>query len=160
MTDRPARRARGASAPATAPGSLGDLTGLRERMNRLLEALLRKGEYAAEGAGLWAPPADLREERQSFVLSCEVPGVRPEDLSVRVEGGVVIVEGRRPLESEARFSLRVERPYGRFSRTFRLPVPVDENGVNARLHLGVLEVVLPKAPGARPRPLKVRVESW
>ena len=58
---------------------------------------------------------------------------------------------------EARAALRIERPYGSFSRTFHLPHPVDESRASARLHLGILEVILPKSSGARARSIKVQV---
>ena len=138
---------------------LRDLLGLKERMNRLLEAILRRGDFSPEGPSGWTPPIDLQEDRDEFVLTSEVPGVRRDDLTLRVEGGIVTVEGRRPLEKKARSALRIERPYGSFLRTIHLPVPVDENRVTARLHLGVLEVTLPKSAGARARPIKVQVRS-
>jgi len=62
-------------------------------------------------------------------------------------------------EREARSALRIERPYGSFSRTFQLPHPVDESRVSARLHLGILEIVLPKSSGARSRSIKVKVQE-
>jgi HSP20 family protein len=136
-----------------------DLIGLKERMNRLLESVLRRGDFSTGGLAGWSPPADLREERETFILTTEVPGVRRADLIIRVEGGVVTVEGRRPLQKEARAALRIERPYGSFSRTFHLPHPVDEGRASARLHLGILEVILPKSSGARARPIEVQVQS-
>jgi len=152
-----------ASRPISRPGApsswdpIRDLVGLKDRMNRLLEAILRKGDFSSEGVPGWIPPVDLREERDQFVLTSEVPGVRREDLNIRVEGGIVTLEGRRPLDRGARGALRIERPYGSFSRTFHLTVRVDEERVLARLQLGVLEVVLPKSSGARARSIKVQV---
>jgi len=133
--------------------------GLKERLNRLLESILRRGDFSTEGLPGWCPPVDLREDRESFVLTSEVPGVRADDLTVRVEGGVVTLEGRRALEREARSALRIERPYGLFSRVLHLPAPVDESKVRARLHLGVLEVVLPRSSDSRPHSIRVQVRS-
>lgn len=126
-------------------------------MNRLLESVLRKDDVSLEGLSGWAPPVDVREEREAFVLTADLPGVRREDLVIRVEGGIVNLEGRRPLDREARSALRFERPYGTFTRTFHLPSAVDGAGVTARLQLGVLEVILPKSAGSRSRPIKVQV---
>ncbi len=145
--------------PAAPPSwdPIRDLVGLKDRMNRLLETILRTGDFSPEGLAGWVPPVDLREERDQFVLTAEVPGVRQDDLDIRVEGGIVTLAGRRPLDRDARSALRVERPYGSFTRTLHLPVPVDEDRARARLQLGVLEVVLPKSSGARVRPIKVQV---
>ncbi len=157
MTGRAGRPPRGPGGGPLAWDPIRDLIGLKERMNRLLESILRRGDFSTEGLVGWSPPVDLREEREAFVLTSEVPGVRRDDLGVRVEGGIVTLEGRRPLDKEARGALRIERQYGSFSRTFHLPVPVDEGRVSARCHLGVLEVVLPKSSGARARSIKVQV---
>ena len=156
MSGRAPRSPRGAGTPIPWD-PIRDLIGLKERMNRLLESVLRRGDFSTGGLAGWSPPVDLREDRDAFVLIAEVPGVRREDLDIRVEGGIVTLEGRRPLEKEARSALRIERPYGSFSRTFHLPNPVDEGGVIARLHLGVLEIVLPKSSGARARSIQVQV---
>jgi len=132
---------------------------LKERLNRLLESVLRKGDFSDDWVSGWSPPVDLREERESFVLTSEVPGVRPDDLTIRVEGGTVTLEGRRSPETEARSALRVERPHGSFARTLHLPAPIDERKVSARLRLGVLEVVLPRSADARAHSIKVQVRS-
>jgi HSP20 family protein len=158
MSGRAARPRRGVSA-SVAWNPLRDLMSLKDRLNRLLESVLRKGDFSSEGLAGWSPPIDLREDRESFVLTSEVPGVRPDDLTIRVEGGIVTLEGRRPLEEEARSALRVERPYGSFSRTLQLPAPVDERRVSARLRRGVLEVVLPRSSDAPAHSIKVQVRS-
>jgi|SRR5947208_873419 len=158
MRARAARPPRGVDADSHWD-PLRDLMGLRERLNRLLESVLRRGDFSTEGLPGWCPPVDLREDRESFVLTSEVPGVRPGDLTIRVEGGIVTLEGRRPLEKEARSALRIERPYGFFSRVLHLPAPVDERKVSARLRLGVLEVVLRRSSDSPPRSIKVQVRS-
>ena len=135
-----------------------DLIGLKERMNRLLESVLRRGDFSTGGLAGWSPPVDLREDREAFILTTDVPAVRRDDIDIRVEGGIVTLEGRRALEKGARSALRIERPYGSFSRTFHLPHPVDESQVSARLRLGVLEIVLPKSSGSRARSIKVQVQ--
>ena len=156
MTGRPPRAPRGEGA-ALPWDPIRDLMALKSRLNRLLESVLRRGDFSLEGLSGWVPPVNLREDREAFVLTAEVPGVRREALAIRVEGGIVTLEGQRPLAREARTALRIERAYGTFTRTFHLPAPVDEGRVTARLHLGVLELFLPKSTGARSRPIKVQV---
>jgi len=158
MTGRAARPRRGVNA-STAWDPLRDLMLHKERLNRLLEAVLRRGDDSPVAYSGWRPPVDVREEKDSFVLTSEVPGVRPSDLSVRVDGGIVTIEGRRPLEKEARSALRIERPYGSFARAVHLPAPVDPSGVSARVRDGVLQVLLPRSPGGRSRSIKVPVRS-
>src|SRR5439155_643881 len=90
---------------------------INEALKRL-ESVLRKGDFTTGGLAGWSPPVDLREDRDAFILTTEVPAVRRDDLDIRVEGGIVTLEGRRALEKGARSALRIERPYGSFSRTF------------------------------------------
>ncbi|MFQ5876092.1 MAG: Hsp20/alpha crystallin family protein [Acidobacteriota bacterium] len=138
---------------------LRDLLSLKDRLNRLFENLLRRGDF--EGAEItgWVPAADLREHDEAFVLTVELPGVRGEELRIRVDRGLVTLEGAKAPDAEAREAdhLRVERTHGPFARTFTLPTPVDESRVTARLRLGVLEVLLPKSRQARSRPVSVKV---
>ena len=135
---------------------LRDLLGLKERLNRLLESVQGRGGLSTAEVAGWTPPVDVREEREGFVLTAEVPGVRREDLQIKVEGAIVTLKGRRTREREARSALRIERPCGSFSRTFFLPAPVAEDRVDARFHLGVLEIFLPRSPDTRSRSIRVQ----
>ena len=135
---------------------LRDLLALKERLNRLLESVQGRGGLSTDEVTGWVPPVDVREDREGFVLTAEVPGVRREDLQIKVEGAVVTLKGRRTREREARSALRIERPCGSFSRTFSLPAPVAGDRVDARFHLGVLEVFLPRSTDTRPRSIKVQ----
>jgi len=135
-----------------------DLMTLKERMNRLLESVLRKGDFEKEAAS-WNPAVDLREDREGFHLTAELPGVRREDLRIRLEGSVLTLEGERPMDENTRDAdhLRVERSYGPFTRSFHLPSAVDERRTTARFSLGVLEVLLPRSADSRTRSIKVEV---
>jgi HSP20 family protein len=136
-----------------------DLVTLKERMNRLLETVLRRGEFSQDGFPGWSPAMDLREDREGFLLTAELPGVRRGDIAVRVDGGVLTVEGRRAPDPGLRSAepLRIEMSYGAFARAFPLPAPVDDTRVTARFRLGVLEVFLPRAAEARSRTIAVEV---
>ena len=156
-----ARPPRGPRSPA-APGAwdpLRDLLSLKDRMNRLFENVMHRGDFSKEEPTGWSPAVDLREDREGFLFTAELPGVRREDIQVRVEHGGVTLQGERPFDVEARAAdhLRVERSYGPFQRSLPLSSPVDAGRVTARLHQGVLEVFLPKAAGARAHPIKVRI---
>lgn len=159
---RGSRPSRAAAAPAAAWDPLRELAGLKDRLNRVFESTLRHGGVADDEAGLagWAPVSDLREESGAYVLTAEIPGVPRSSLKLRVEPGRVVVEGERPPAPEMRRGepLRVERSYGRFSRSFRLPGGVDERGIEARLDQGVLEVRLPKSERGRAAAVPIRIK--
>lgn len=109
----------------------------------------------------WVPLVDIEETDESYQVSAELPGLRPEDVEVTVEQNVLTISGERKWSEEAenRNFHRVERGYGRFVRSFALPQQVDSNRVQARFEDGVLHVNIPKAEGARPRRIQINEAS-
>jgi HSP20 family protein len=107
----------------------------------------------------WVPAVDIVEEKDRYVLRADVPGVRPEDIDVNMENGVLSVSGERHQESteEAQGMRRVERVSGKFYRRFNLPDTADAEEISARSANGILEVVIPKQPEVQAR--RITVES-
>lgn len=99
---------------------------------------------------------NIREETDAFVLSALVPGLQAEDLNIQVLEDVVRIAGeyRQNGTDESDYLVR-ELPTGSFTRTLRLPAPVDADQVEAEITDGVLSLRLPKAESARPRQIKV-----
>ena len=134
---------------------LRQMPSLRQEFDRMLQA-------AGEGSRLpsrWAPTADVIEHDDEFVITAELPGVKDEDLDVRVEHGMLVVAGERRLEDEVsdeRFH-RIERSYGGFERRFPLPQGTREEDIHASIAYGVLRVRIPKP--AAPEPRKISVSS-
>jgi HSP20 family protein len=103
------------------------------------------------------PRVDVEEQTNKFLITAELPGVRKEDLTVRVEDGVLIVRGTRDLSpGEGTKIVLQERQAGGFFRSFRLPDVVDQSGIGAHLADGMLKLELPKAEHALAREIKVR----
>ncbi len=102
----------------------------------------------------WIPPVDIKEEEGRFVLLADIPGVEPKDIEITMENGVLSIRGERRIEDDGTFK-RVERPRGTFYRRFSLPDTADPEGITARGHNGVLEIVIPKARKAQPRRITV-----
>ena len=96
----------------------------------------------------WVPAVDIIEEKERFVLRADVPSVKPEDIDVNMENGVLSVSGERHRESteEAQGMRRVERVSGKFYRRFNLPDTADAQEISAKSANGILEVVIPKQP--------------
>lgn len=109
----------------------------------------------------WVPAVDIRENEQELVLTADVPGLKFEDIDVRIENGTLSVKGERKFESsnEKNGWHRVERRYGAFQRVFDLPDTVETEGVKADYKNGVLTVVLPKKEIAKPKQIKVQVNN-
>ena len=151
-------RSRGVGGPVSTWDPLHELMVLKERMNRLFENVLsRGGDFGEADLAGWSPAVDLREDREGFHLSVEIPGVPRECLSLRVEGQTLTIEGDRPLDRLEKTAehLRVERFYGPFSRSFNLPAAIDDDKATARFQLGVLAVSLPKSMKGRTRSVKI-----
>ncbi len=137
-----------------------ELATLQERMNRIFDDTFSSASRR-EDEGLsatWTPPVDVLEKRDRIVLTAELPGFAEDQVQLRFEDGVLTLEGERRFEKEvdeARYHC-VERSYGRFSRSFRLPANVDEESITATFVNGLLVVELPKREEARPKSIRIR----
>ena len=98
-------------------------------------------------------PVNIRDEKDAYMLTALVPGLKAEDLTIQVLEDVVSIEGEVQA-TQAEFLLQ-ELPSGPFRRELRLPAPLDASNVEAKIADGVLTVRLPKAESARPRSIKV-----
>jgi HSP20 family protein len=105
----------------------------------------------------WAPAVDIVEEKDRFVLRADVPGVRPEDIDVSMDNGVLSVAGERhPIAvGEESGVQRIERATGRFLRRFTLPDTANADAISAKCANGILEVAIPKAPEVQARRITV-----
>jgi HSP20 family protein len=109
--------------------------------------------------GGWSPPVDILETDDRIVLRADLPGVSIEQIELKIDDEQLILKGERSMDSSARREdfHRIERPFGRFLRTFTLPRSIRQSEIRAVMNHGVLEVVLPKHPESRSRPIKVEV---
>ena len=113
------------------------------------------GGVAGE-AGVY-PPLNLWDDGESFHAEAELPGFKIEDIELSVAGGELQISGKRAIEAKEGWTLhRQERAAGEFSRTITFPAEIDADKVQAALHDGVLSIVLPKAPSAKPRKIEVK----
>ena len=111
-------------------------------------------------SGAFAPALDVEETEDNFTLHVEVPGVKPEDVDVSIEESVLTIAGSRDFyeDKQAEGFRRVERRFGTFHRSVRLPDRVDPDGVTAQYKDGLLTVTVPKAESAKPRRIQVATE--
>ena len=106
----------------------------------------------------WMPAVDVHENKDSFVLRADLPGVDPKDIDITMENGVLTLRGRRQSEnsSEERGYRRVERISGEFFRRFTLPDVADSQSIAAKTNNGVLTVTIAKRPEVQPRRIEVK----
>jgi HSP20 family protein len=126
-------------------------------LNRLHRQLDQTFENTA-GEASWAPAVDVHEEAQRFIVSADLPGVKPADIEVTADKGVLTLRGERQVEQrgvEGHYS-RVERVSGKFVRTFSLPENVQTDAIKAQFKDGVLELTIPKIAKAEPRRIEIQ----
>lgn len=111
--------------------------------------------------GVFAPPVDIVETAGAYELRAELPGFAPGEVNIEVDKGVLSVTGERSIkeEKEGESYRRVERSYGRFSRSFSLPDTVNAEAISADMEHGVLTVTLPKRPAATPRKVTIAAKN-
>ncbi len=138
-----------------------DVVALQNRMNSLFQDFSRNGENEQTTAASFVPPVDIYEDEHKLVLKLEIPGIRQEDLDVRMENNTLSVKGERSFQSEGKEENfhRVERRYGSFYRAFTVPTTIDPEGIKADYDAGVLRLELHKKPESRPKQIKVNIGS-
>lgn len=139
-----------------------EVAALQNRLNSIFnEFALSEGEQESLSMGTFIPPVDIYEDAQQLVLKLEVPGIRQENLDVRIENRTLTVKGERRFEKnekEENFH-RIERRYGSFTRTFTLPETIDMNEPKASYEQGVLTITLSKNEAAKPKQIKVEIAA-
>lgn len=138
-----------------------DASRLERRISRFFNDALTgfDWQYRDSAAAAWVPPVDIFEEADSIRIMAEVPGVKPGDVKISLEGNVLTIHGTKQqvaAEQTERVH-RYERTYGAFERTFTLPATVDAGHIRAQYENGVLTVTLPKLEKAKPRQIQVEV---
>lgn len=135
-----------------------DLITLREKMNRLFEE-----SYGSRPddrdliSSTWTPSVDIYEKENNLVLCAELPGIKEEDIEIRIEDNTLTLKGERNFEKETKEENyhRIERAYGTFQRSFTLPHYVDQDNIKAHHEEGVLKIVMPKKSELKPRNVKI-----
>jgi len=152
------RQERGATTPYSRGGWPTELSRIRNEINRIFEdpfALAWPSTSFYEG---WAPPVDIYEDKDKYIVKAELPGMKKEDINVSLDGNTLSISGERKHEEEKREgeSYRSERYFGRFQRSVTLPAVVQADKIEASYKEGVLSVHLPKSEEAKPKQIQVK----
>jgi HSP20 family protein len=125
-------------------------------VNRLFNTLFAPGE---ERAQRWSPAMDLVEAEDHYLLRADLPGMAEEDVAIEIQDNVLTVSGERRDEQEQQSQgwHRVERTFGRFSRSLTLPEGIDPEAVMAHFDKGVLSITVPKPEQRKPRRVRIGV---
>ena len=143
---------------STWPG-FGQLTSLRDEIDRLFEAPLAELARTSQVLGGWTPALDLYEDKDNVYVRAELPGMKKEGIDVSLHNGSLSISGERKTENEFKDAevYRSERFVGRFQRTVTLPTQVAAERIKAQYKDGILSITLPKAEEAKPKQINVTV---
>lgn len=133
------------------------LNRLHDEIGRMFDPQSGLNELTSSN-NVWAPAVDIKEEEHRYLIHADLPGVKPEDIDITLEHGVLTIKGIRNEEKTEKNQgyHRVERFRGRFVRSFALPDSVDNEKVDAHLKHGVLDIVIDKKERAKPRRIAVK----
>ena len=128
-----------------------------EAMSREMDRMMGEPFGASTKRNGFAPAFDLSETEGEYLVEAELPGVKAEDVSITLDGGVLTISGetRQEKKDEGQSYFRVERSYGSFRRSVALPRAVRPDAISAELNEGILTVRIPKAEEAKPRQIPV-----
>jgi HSP20 family protein len=133
-----------------------ELDSLQGDMNRLFDRFF-EGRGTNGASRRWIPAMDLVETEDALVLRGDLPGMSEDDVDIEIKDSVLTVSGERKSEHEDKGEgyHRVERAFGRFSRSLNLPQGVEPDRVEAKFDNGVLEVRIPKPAEAKPTRVQI-----
>jgi|SRR5208282_4469885 len=139
--------------------AFGRLSSLRDELDRLFESPLAEWTGTSQLLGGWTPALDMHENKDTYVVRVELPGLKREDIDVSLQDGALVISGERKAEKveESVEVHRQERFYGKFQRALTPPEPVAADKVKADYKDGVLTVMLPKTEEAKPKKIDVSV---
>jgi HSP20 family protein len=136
---------------------LRELNSAQRQFSALFNSAFPQEPRLQPGHLTWTPSVDVSESPDGYDFAVELPGMSPEGVEVEVKESVLIIKGERK-SSEPKGGVRFhhrERPAGRFARAFRMPKPVDAEGVTASYRDGILSVSVPLRAEAKPRKIPV-----
>ena len=138
-----------------------ELERVRREMDRLWDSFFEEGpKRRGEEAGEWLPSLDVAETENDIVVRAEIPGIDPKDIDISLANDLLTIKGEKKQEKEEKeenYHL-IERSYGSFSRSVRLPGEVRSDKISASYKNGILKVTLPKSEEAKKKEIKIKVE--
>ena len=133
---------------------------MRREMDRLWDSFFERTPARVEEAVEWLPTLDVSETKNDYVVKAELPGMDPKDIDISLTNDLLTIKGEKKQEKEEKeenYHL-IERSYGSFTRSVRLPGQVQSDKINAHFKNGVLKVTFPKTEEAKKKEIKIKVE--
>lgn len=134
-----------------------ELRHAQSAFDRLLSDLTPEVSSAGRALAAFNPSCEVSEDKTQYLMKFDLPGIAREDVKVEVTDNVLTITAERKEETKADEEKRhvSEISYGKYIRSFSLPMPVDENLVKAIFENGVLKVTIPKAEPTKAKRIEV-----
>jgi HSP20 family protein len=136
-----------------------DVVTLREAMDRLMEDGYSTRQQADNRDRRFRLPIDACVTAEDIVVVANMPGIKPENVEIILEGDTLTIRAERPAPLQNVNYVIQERTYGTFQRTLNINVPVDAEKAEAKFENGMLTLTVPKAEAARPKQIHVKSKS-
>ena len=138
---------------------LSEIDSFRREMDRMFDNFFGREADVAESPMTWYPSVDIKETKDDFVLTAEVPGMSKDDIKINISDNTLTIKGEKKEEKKEEDTNyhRVERRYGSFQRSFTLPTQIQGNKVKAAYKDGVLTITLPKKEEVKPKEIPIAV---
>jgi len=128
---------------------------LREAMDRLFEDSFVPSRQQVTQERTFRLPLDAYVTPEEIVIVANVPGLKPEDVEITLEGDTLTIKGERPAPLENVDYVLQERTHGKFQRTLNINIPVDADKAEAKYENGLLTLTVPKAEAVKPKTIQV-----
>ncbi|NQV37504.1 MAG: Hsp20/alpha crystallin family protein [Candidatus Marinimicrobia bacterium] len=114
----------------------------------------------AQNSSNWNPNVDIQETNDEYIVTADLPGLKKKDINISLKENTLSISGERNVESkdEKKNHYRMERGFGQFNRSFRLPDEILEDKISANFKDGVLTVEIPKAEEVKPKEIEIKVQ--
>ena len=138
----------------------GELSSFRKEMDRLWNRFAGEASFAKTFTEEWFPSVDVLEAKNKIIVKAVLPGLEAKDVSVSISEDVLTIKGERKKEEEEKGEhyYHCESYCGSFQRSFRLPVNVQSDKIEATFDKGILKVTLPKTKEAKKKEIEVKVK--
>ncbi len=138
-----------------------ELEEVSNRLNRIFGRLPARTESGTDMLAMadWTPSVDISETDSAYLIKAEIPEVKKENVKVNLQDGMLTISGERHQEKEEKDKKfhRIERSYGSFARSFRVPDDADATTVSAQFKDGMLNVTLPKSKKTESKSINVSI---
>ena len=133
-----------------------EMNSFRRQMDRLFDDIANQNALADHP---WQPAIELEDSGENLVLKAQLPGLNADDLDISASRDSLTISGeyRTEQESNSKGTYHSEFRYGKFSRTIKLPVAIQQNQVTANYENGIVTLTLPKVEDAVDRPVKINL---